>query len=271
MNAKSDGKVAVLAGVQFPEAIVDLCTGILMIFLLGPLFYGAKYAFTEGSSEELLIMIFPNFWLLFKDLSLATVTPWLILGIAFILGIISRAIFTIYNIFPLKWFERKIIAWMSFQLVKRWNGLSDNWNLQSIVDELIEKTPFHKVGESEYARFRADLEDPESSAKRFKPLWDHELFLYLRSHHFYGMFLSFLLIYLVYGSVIIALKGLHLPEFGIWLGMLLLTFIVVVLLFQEVIIHGVAFFEINRVASEQFHSNSGHERKDNGFNEERKS
>ena len=271
MNAKPNDRVSALGRIQILELIVDLCTGILMIFLLGPLFYGAGCAFTEGSTEGLLIMIFPNFWLLFRDLSLATVTPWLILGIAFILGIISRAIFTVYNVFPIKWLEKKVIARMSFQLVKRWHGIAANWTHQKIIQELVEKTPFHQVGKSEYAEFRANLEDPGSKMKQLKPLWDHELFLYLRSQHFYGMFLSFFLLYIVYGIGIIVLKGLHLPEFGIWLGILFLIFIAVVLLFQEIIIHGVAFFEINGLASEQFHSTTEHEKKSNGPNEEDRS
>lgn len=271
MNAKPNGRVPALGRVQILELIVDLCTGILMVFLLGPLFYGVGRAFTEGSAEGLLIMIFPSFWLLFKDLSLATVTPWLILGIAFILGIISRAIFTAYNIFPIKRLEKKVIAWVSFRLVKRWHGIAANWTLQRIIQELIEKTPFHQVGESEYAKFRANLEDPGSKAKQLKPLWDHELFLYLRSQHFYGMFLSFFLLYMVYGIGITVLKGLHLPEFGIWLGILFLVFIAVVLLFQEIIIHGVAFSEINDLACERFRSTIEHERKSKGPDEQGRS
>lgn len=268
MNVKSNDRVPALGRLQLLEAIVDLCTGILMISLVGPLFYGVWYAFIEGSGEGLLTMIFPNFWLLFKDLRLVTVSPWLILGIAFILGIISRAIFTVYNMFPIKWFEKKVIARISLRLVTRWHGLSTNWNLQRIIKEFVNQTPLHKVGTSEFAKFKADLEDPGGSAKRFKPLWDHEFFLYLRSQHFYGMFVSFFLLYLVYGVLIIALKGLHFPEFAIWLGILFLAFITVVLLFQEVIIHGVAFFEIDQLAYEQFHSNSGHERKGNELNKE---
>jgi len=262
MNAKPNNKVPVLGRLQALEAIVDLCTGILMIFLLGPLFYGVTYAYGEGSARELLIMVFPNFWLLFRDLSLATVTPWLILGIAFILGIISRAIFTIYNIFPIKYLEKKVIAWTSFQLVKRWHGLSGGWTVQRIVKEFIEKTPFHRVGESDFAQFRAKLDDPTSNIKGLKPLWDHEFFLYFRSQHFYGMFLSFFLIYIIYGIGVTAVKGLVFPEFGLWLGVLFLLFILVILLFQEVIIHGVAFFQINDLAWEQFHSTC--QRKRNG-------
>lgn len=74
------------------------------------------------------------------------------------------------------------------------------------------------------------------------------------------MFLSFLFIYMAYGIVVITFKGLHFPEFGIWIGILFLLFIVMVLLFQEVIIHGVAYFEINKLAYEQFeqfHSTRG--------------
>lgn len=114
---KSINKVPILGGLQFYEAIVDLCTGILMIFLFGPLFYGLEYIITGGSTEEILVMIFQNFLRLFKDLRLDTIAPWLILSVAFILGIISRAIFIGYNLLPIKWLEKIIIARISFCLV----------------------------------------------------------------------------------------------------------------------------------------------------------
>lgn len=251
MDSKSGNTLPAIT-LKLLEAVVDLSTGILMLFLLGPLFYGVSIAFREGSpSEELLVMVFPNFWRLFTGLSLATMTPWLIIAVSFVLGIISRAVFTIYNIFPIKWLERKVIAWASFQLLMRWHGLLGNWTLEKITAELVQKTPFQHVGDRAFTEFRANLEDPEGTIKRLKPLWDHEVFLYFRSQHFYGMFLSFLLVYMIYGIGIIALTGLHFPEFGIWLGILLLLFILVVLLLQEVIIHGVAFAEINDLAREQ--------------------
>lgn len=136
-----------------------------------------------------------------------------------------------------------------------WHKLSGDWDLKRIIEELIKKTPFHEVGKREYAEFRVNLEDPESRIKHIKPYWEYEEFLYLRSQHFYGLFLSFFLIYLAYGIFISIFKGLNFPEFGIWLGILLLVFVITILFFQEVIIHGVAFIEVNRLAYEQFLSN----------------
>ena len=96
----------IISGFELGELVTDMCSGILMIFLFGPFFYALKYTFMGATYKEFLLSIFPRFFFLFKDLSLATVTPWLILAVALILGVVSRAVFIMYNILPVKVLER---------------------------------------------------------------------------------------------------------------------------------------------------------------------
>lgn len=243
---------AIIGKFQLPDLITDLCTGILMIFLFGPFFYAVKYGFTQGTYYECLIMIFPNFLALFKDLSLATVSPWLILGVALILGFVSRAVFIMYNILPfIKTIER-LIARIAYWQIRKWHGLPPSWGYEKVVEELINRNPFYRVGETEYAKYRANLEDPRSQINKSKSYWNHEEFLFMRSSHFYGMFLTFSITYLFYGIIVSVLKGLQFPEFWLWIVIVILFLFLTICLLQEVIIHGVAFIEIDRFLYSQF-------------------
>lgn len=240
---------------QITELLTDICTGFLMILLFGPFFYAIMYTVSgvKSSTGDLLIAIFPNFLTLFKDLHLATMSPWLVLGIAFILAFISRAVANIYSIIPgMKCIESQIFGKISFLAIEKWHDISEEWGYERIVRELINKHPFHKVGEIEYAEFRAYLANPSSEMNKFKSYWDHEEFLFLRYAQFYGTFLSFFCIYLIYGIIINLWKGLCFPEFLIWMGILIFIFLVVTFLFREVIIHGIAFIQIDNFLYDHF-------------------
>lgn len=242
--------------------IVDICTGVLMLFLFGPLFYALRYDL--GSSRHatfsgLVLGIFPAFVHLFKDQSLATITPWLLLGIAFVLGILSRAIFVLHNLIP---GNRRLERWMvrlSVGLVGKWHGLAKTWKWPEILDRLFVGNPFGRVGDSSYAIYRARMLDPSSDLNKSKPYWDYEMFLFLRASHFYGLLFTFVTVYFVYGLCALLLMWSHVTLLDLlpWVGIILITVIVILGLLQEVIIHGVAFVTIDDVLYEQFCRSTG--------------
>src|SRR5260370_38595626 len=90
---------------QFLEVLTDLCSGLLMIFLFGPIFYSAHYGL-QGSSRDLLFKIFPDFFRLFTGQSLTNLGPWFVLTTALVLGFVARPVLVIRNLLPLKWFGR---------------------------------------------------------------------------------------------------------------------------------------------------------------------
>ena len=90
---------------QFLDLLTDVCSGILMIFLFGPFFYAAHLGW-NASIGQLLFGIFPSFFGLFNDLSLAKIGPYLVLALALLIGFVSRAVLVIHNLLPMKWLER---------------------------------------------------------------------------------------------------------------------------------------------------------------------
>lgn len=241
--------------------VVDICTGLLMLFLFGPLFYAFKYDLASSSHTTfgaLVLGIFPAFVHLFEDLRLSTVTPWLLLGIAFILGIISRGIFILYTVLPTnRWIEKWMVRG-SVKLVGKWHGLEDKWNSGVVLSRLFTGNPFGRVGDPSYSKYRASMLDPTSELNKSKPYWDYEMFLFIRASHFYGLLFTFLSVYFLYGLSAVALmwRNISLHDILPWIGVLLIIEIVILGLLQEVIIHGVAFVTIDDLLYEYFVSAS---------------
>lgn len=238
---------SLITSFQFVDFITDLCTGVLMISLFGPLFYAAHYGFSQGTLRQLLFRIFPDFFLSFNGLSMASIGPWLLGTLALVLGFVSRGVLVIHNLLPLsKKVERcltKIACWQ----LKKWHGLAGGWDDVRVVKELISRNPFHEAGDPNYASYRASLEEPKSQLKPSKPYWDYEALVFIRASHIYGIFLTFSFTYLLYGIVVSVVKGLHFPESVLWISLVMLSFSVTICLLEEVIIHGVAFIAIDEV------------------------
>lgn len=241
---------------QLTEVVVDTGIGTLIIFLFGPYLYVASRIARQGLDGELLISIFPDFWSLFKTIGLGTGLMGIFL--AFVVGICSRGIIVAYNFVPgIKLMEKGVIK-AALHQVKKWHGLPGRYSDDFIMKHLVKKTPFHKVGKKKYAKFRSELINPKSSLNKFKSYWDHEEFLYLRSSHLYRIFMTFFISYSIYGVLLIILNSafkcglLSAQSILIWILALGLTIILIISLFEEVIIHGVAFISIENILYEKF-------------------
>lgn len=252
--AKDDRSVwngAVSKG-DIAEAIVDLCSGALMLFLFGPFVYALKY-FLPGANppsyQALLVGIFPSFAQIFSGASLSSATPWMLLGLSVILAFISRGVFMLYHTIPLTGWLERLLAWWAWRQISRWHGFSQ-WNLKDVKRRLVDGNPFDKVGTTGYARYRAALLDPLDPLSRSGAYWDYEKFLYIRASHFFGLFLTFASLYCVYGMAVFSLGTLaRIPFDGtallLWFATLGVALAVAMGLMQEVFIHGIAFIAID--------------------------
>lgn len=252
--------IQVLSRLGLFELVADISSGLLMMFLFGPLLFAlGSILHVSSLNAQDLYTPFPRFASFIITGSETKISPWLVFAFALVLGYLSRAICVMYSVFTPRGFQ-KIIARVSYWQIRKWHGLPAEWTYERTITEFISQNPFHRVGESTYAEYRAALDDRKNEMNNFKSYWDYEAFLFSRAHHFYGLFLSFSVLYLLYGVFVIALqwhRGIPLgyTDIVFWIVLVLLSFTVTVCLLEEVIIHGVAFRELDESLLGRFRRN----------------
>jgi len=235
------------SSITLQELFLDMATGLLMIVLYGPFVYALVIELHARSADDFLVSIFPEFFSVLRTTSLSSFAPWLLIILSVVLGAVSRAVFAIYSFIPAIKVIEKVLLICAYRHLVRFHGLPPSWTEEKISARLLARSPFQYIGTSEYADFRANLDDPNSAIGKFKPYWQHEELAFLKSMHFYGLFLNFPVVYLVYGAGVILWKGM--PSFHlmcIWGGSILLSFLLAICLLKEVIVHGIAFIQIDR-------------------------
>lgn len=251
----------VLKRFEAGEYVVDLLSGILLLALFGPFLYALSFLFTGSDPWRFgdpVVGIFPGALTWVARQRLDTFTPWLLLGIAAVIGTVSRSVLILYNLmFWARWME-KIISVLSLCQIRCWHQLSPEWNDRKVIAaRLINRSPFHLLGGKDYAAYRAWL---LSTGERGceKQYWYYEMPLYLRASHFYALFYTFFWCYLIYGGLTYlyihhwARSCFYWNCFGSWLLILAVIFVLLIGLFEEVILHGSAFVAIDDALSEDF-------------------
>jgi hypothetical protein len=244
---------SILERFEFGEWIVDLFAGILLLVLFGPFIYALKYAFTGFAGvadRNPAISIFPEFLKWIGSQPLGTLSPWLLLGLAMVLGTASRGFLILYNFLgPARSLE-KLIAQSAATQLQKWHKLAlTKDELSRTLTLLIDENPFRRVGSEDYAAFRAALSDRQRTDAE-RDYWYYELGLYLRSAHYFGLAYTFFWLYLIYGFYYFGWFYCHAHHLSWhqpipWLTLLFIALLVLVGIFEEVIIHGVAFTTID--------------------------
>ena len=238
------------------EYIVDLLSGLLLLILFGPLLSAVKYVFAKScpcDSGDPVLAVFPEALQWIADKPLSSFTPWLVLGIAAVLGTVSRSVLILYNLFPPARLLEKLICFIARWQVGLWHQLAPGWERKDIASRLINQSPFHRIGGKAYASDRAELLNTSGERRYQNQYWYYEMPLYLRSAHFYSLFYTFFWTYLIGGGIgygyIYFWKACPFSPLGFrtWLLILFLTLLLVIGLFEEVIIHGAAFVAIDDV------------------------
>ena len=248
------------------EYVVDLLSGVLMLGLCGPFLSVMSYALPHSDPwryGDPVIGIFPITMAWAAAQRLNSFTPWFLLGLAAVIGTVSRSVLIVYNLFPpARWLEKRI-GNISLGQIRKWHRLSPEWDDPGvIVARLIHETPFHRIGNRDYAVYRAELLNPVEHACQ-KQYWYYELPLYLRASHFYALFYTFFWSYLLYGTFAYSYIYFRLrapfypPGFLSWLGILTLSFVLLIGLFEEVILHGAAFATIDAALYKEINKRDG--------------
>ncbi|UCF12690.1 MAG: hypothetical protein JSW06_00120 [Thermoplasmatales archaeon] len=248
---------------QITEVIVDLGIGIFVIFLFSPFVY-ALFLFMTGnpSDSNFFIMIFPETWKLFSNIGIGA--GLLGLFFAYVLGIASRSVLFLTMSFlrAIKsgWIEEKIFLGFIYRILECQYGKNKlEFNKEDIKDNLIDKGLFCQVGDSAYSCFRSELARSGSYLNKHKSYWDHEAFMCFLFERLYSLFLTFLFFYFVYGLILIIYLLVNSKALipGLVGGVLIwiISFIIVVSLYKEMVFHGMAFVTINDILFKLFINN----------------
>jgi hypothetical protein len=260
-NADEGKTSSILERFEFGEWVVDLLSGVLLLVLFGPFVYALKYAFTGFAGTVDLnptISIFPEFLKWIGNQPLGTLSPWLFLGLAMVLGTASRGFLILYNFLgPARRLE-KLIARQAEKQLREWHklGLASD-GVSRTVTLLIDENPFRRIGSEDYAAFRAFLSDRKRPDAE-RDYWYYELGLYLRSAHYFSLVYTFFWLYLIYGAYYFGWFYCHTHHLGWhqpipWVALLFIVLVVLVGIFEEVIIHGVAFTTIDNKLYREWH------------------
>lgn len=245
---------------QITEVVVDLGVGIFVIFLFSPFVY-ALFLFMTGnlSDSNYFIMIFPETWKLFSDIGIGA--GLLGLFFAYVLGIASRSVLFLTMSFlrSIKsgWIEKKIfLGFVYWILICQYGEDELKFSKQKIKENFIDKGLFCQVGDPAYSCFRSELAKSGSYLNKHKSYWDHEAFMCFLFERLYSLFLTFLIFYSIYGLILITYLHINskalIPGLGGGFLIWILSFIIVVSLYKEMIFHGMAFVTINDVLFKLF-------------------
>lgn len=252
---------------QITEVIIDLGIGIFVILLFSPFIYAVNLFMTGNIIDfNCFVTIFPETWKLFKDIGIGAG----LLGFFFVyvLGIASRSVLfltiSVFRFFGSRWVEKNIFLGLVYRIIKGQYGEELNFTEEEIRENFIDKGLFWQVGDPNYSSFRTELARDGCYLNEHKSYWDHEAFMCFLFERLYSLFLTFFSFYSIYLLILYTYLAINSKALfpGFWGGLLIwiVSSIIVISLYKEMIFHGMAFVRIEEVLLKLFETENDAEK-----------